>query len=83
MTPVEILKDKFNEISSRRNSGELEMWEAYELRENSFTEALQMEKEMFKSFYIGGLMNGMASNKMDIELDIEDTFNELYQKYTA
>lgn len=82
MTPVEFLKDKFNDIASKRNSGELEMWEAYQLREKAFEEALEMEKSLFKSFYTIGVMNGMVSNKMDAELDIDKLFNELYQKYT-
>ncbi len=82
MTPVEFLKDKFNDIASKRNSGELEMWEAYQLREKAFKKAIMKEKEMFKAFYVEGVMNGMVSNKMDAELDIDKLFNELYQKYT-
>ncbi len=80
MTPVEYLKDKFNDIASKRNSGELEMWEAYELREKAFKKAIMKEKEMFKAFYVEGVMNGMVSNKMDSDFDIEQSFNELYKK---
>jgi hypothetical protein len=82
MTPVEFLKDKFNEISSRRNSVELEIWEAYQLREKAFEKAVQMEKELFRAFFIAGAKHDMFSCNIDIDLDIEKSFNQLYKKYT-
>ncbi len=82
MTPVEFLKDKFNDIASKRNSGELEMWEAYQLREKAFEEALEMEKSLFRLFCIGGVMIGRDSMEVGYRIHFEKSFKKLYQKYT-
>jgi hypothetical protein len=82
MTPVEYLKDKFNDIASRRSSGELEMWEAYQLREKAFEEAVQMEKDLCRLFCTGGVMIGRDSIELGYRIHFEKSFNQLYKKYT-
>jgi len=82
MTPAEYLAKQCTKLASMRFKNEISPLMAAEQMDKYIQEALQMEKDLFKSFYTIGVMNGMASNKMDIELDIEDTFNKLYEKYT-
>jgi len=82
MTPVEFLAERYNYITWMRNRDEISAGTADKWREQFFKEAIEKQKDLFKAFYIAGVMNGMSSNKMDIDLDIEQSFNELYEKFT-
>jgi hypothetical protein len=82
MTPVEFLAEKWELISSMMNSHDPITLQTVPEMNQSLQEAIEKEKQMFKSFYTIGVMNGMVSNKMDAELDIDKLFDELYKKYT-
>ncbi len=82
MTPVEFLAKQCTKLASMRFKNEISPLMAAEQMDKYIQESLEMEKDLFKAFYVEGVMNGMVSNKMEIELDIEDAFNKLYKKYT-
>jgi hypothetical protein len=82
MTPVEFLAERYNYITWMRNRDEISAGTADEWREQFLKEAIEKQKDLFKAFYIEGAMNDMFSCNMDINLDIEDKFNRIYQKFT-
>jgi hypothetical protein len=82
MTPVEYLVKKWELISSMMNSNDPITLQTVPEMNQSLQEAIIKEKEMFKSFYLEGVMSGIACIKMGDGLDFEQSFNELYKKFT-
>ncbi len=82
MKSIAYLEKRLKEIGSLSNNCKITPLAAMEEIDKALEESIRRQHQEFKSFYTIGVMNGMVSNKMDIELDIDKLFDELYEKYT-
>jgi len=82
MTPVEYLIQEMHRLRLEDRDQNLPEMEIFKESQKLVEEALQKEKGLFKRFYLEGVMSGRASIKTGYELDFEQSFNELYKKFT-
>jgi len=82
MTPVEFLAEELHRIRLEVESENYGAIHFFEKSEKALEEALEKEKGSFKRFYVEGVMSGIACIKMGDGLDFDQSFNELYKKFT-
>ena len=82
MTPVEYLAKELHRIRLEVESENYGAIQFFEQSEKALEEAIEKEKGSYKRFYIEGVMSGIACIKMGDGLDFEQSFNELYKKFT-
>jgi hypothetical protein len=82
MTPVEYLIQEIHRLRLEDQSQNLSEMEIFKESQKLAQEAMEKEKVLFKRFYLEGVMSGRASIKTGYELDFEESFNELYKRFT-
>jgi len=82
MTPVEFLAEELNRIRLEVESENYGAIHFFEESKKALEQGIEKEKGLFKRFYVEGVMSGIACIKIGDGLDFEQSFNELYKKFT-